>query len=102
MFEAHYISSTDFNISLSIPLPKNTFYRLHQPSLKPLRIWFAAGKSAKYSASAMKLVFIYSEYINKHGLPAVVCQCQPYPDNLKSKDIAKFLAIASKQKINDI
>lgn len=74
MFEAHYLNSEDYEqLGSSAPCWDKTYHREHQPSQRPLKIWFAGGNRVNRQGDAMKKSFVYVEYKDNQGANRYRC-----------------------------
>lgn len=68
MFEAHFNSVEDFQGLETIAHSwTKTYFRRHQISFQPLRIWFAKGKINAKSGAVLRRTFAYIEYQDERG-----------------------------------
>lgn len=63
MFEAHTLSAADTELTVTPDQSwQRTYNRLHQKSLRPLKIWFAPGKRKDAEQQLQQQWFVYIEY----------------------------------------
>lgn len=68
MFEAHFNSVEDFLSPETIAHSwTKIYYRRHQVSFRPLRIWFAKGKVKVIGGAVNRRTFAYIEYQDERG-----------------------------------
>lgn len=74
MFEAHTLSADEADFSLLHDAQwQRRYHRLHRASLRPLTIWFAAGKRKDRQQIPHEVWFIYIEYRDDTGNNRFLC-----------------------------
>ena len=74
MFEAHFNSVEDFQGLETIAHSwTKTYYRRHQISFQPLKVWFAKGKVNVKAGGIQRRTFAYIEYQDERGDDRYCC-----------------------------